>query len=85
MNDDYYILRLPEVIKARGRSKTSHYHDIEKGLFTRPVVLGVQSVGWPENEVRALNLARIAGKTEDEIKALVVELEARRLVLGSNP
>jgi len=78
MTDDYYILRLPEVLKARGRSKPSHYEDIQNGLFTHPVLLGGRSVGWPEAEVRAINLARIAGRTEDEIRALVTQLEATR-------
>ena len=55
MTDDYYILRLPEVLKARGRSKPSHYEDIQNGLFTHPVLLGGRSVGWPEAEVRAIN------------------------------
>lgn len=78
MTHDYYILRLPEVIKARGRCKASHYQDIQNGLFTRPVPIGGRAVGWPEHEVYAVNAARIAGKTEDEIKALVIELETQR-------
>jgi len=78
MTDDYYILRLPEVLKARGRSKPSHYEDIQNGLFTRPVLLGGRSVGWPEAEVRAINQARIAGKTEDQIRDLVAQLETLR-------
>ena len=78
MTDDYYILRLPEVLKARGRSKPSHYEDIQNGLFTRPVLLGGRSVGWPEAEVRAINQARIAGTTEDQIRDLVAQLETLR-------
>ncbi|MBP1626928.1 MAG: putative transcriptional regulator [Holophagaceae bacterium] len=74
----YAILRLPDVLKARGRSKTSHYEDIEAGLFTKPVPLGGHAVGWPEYEVEAINAARIAGKTEPEIVALVTRLEAAR-------
>jgi prophage regulatory protein len=78
VTDDYSILRLPEVLKARGRSKPSHYEDIQNGLFTHPVLLGGRSVGWPETEVRTINLARIAGRTEEEIRALVTQLEAMR-------
>ena len=78
MTNDYLILRLPEVLKARGRSKPSHYEDIQNGLFTHPVLLGGRSVGWPEAEVRAINQARIAGRTEDEIRALVAQLETMR-------
>ncbi len=32
----------------------------------------------PAHEVAALNAARIAGKTDEEIRALVVKLEAAR-------
>jgi prophage regulatory protein len=35
-------------------------------------------VGWPDNEVAALNAARIAGKSESEVRELVVKLEAAR-------
>jgi prophage regulatory protein len=35
-------------------------------------------VGWPANEVSALNAARIAGKTDAEIGNLVTRLEAAR-------
>jgi prophage regulatory protein len=74
----YTLLRLPAVLKARGRSRSSHYTDIKKGLFTRQVNLGVHCVGWPEHEVIALNRARIAGKGEEEIRALVKQLEDQR-------
>jgi prophage regulatory protein len=72
------ILRLPAVIRERGRSRSAHYLDIQQGLFTRPVAIGLRAVGWPADEVAALNAARIAGKTDEEVRALVVKLEAAR-------
>ncbi len=72
------ILRLPSVLHGRGRSRSSHYLDMKQGLFTSPVSIGARSVGWPEYEVTTLNAARIAGKTDEEIRALVVKLEAER-------
>ncbi|MDO9446790.1 MAG: AlpA family phage regulatory protein [Candidatus Nitrotoga sp.] len=72
------ILRLPTVLRERGRSRSSHYLDIQQGLFTPPVSIGLRAVGWPVNEVATLNAARIAGKTDKEIRALVVKLEAAR-------
>jgi prophage regulatory protein len=35
-------------------------------------------VGWPAGEVEALNLARIAGRSDNDIRELVRLLEARR-------
>jgi len=72
------ILRLPAVLRERGRSRSAHYGDIQSGLFTRPVPIGLRAVGWPLSEVEAINAARIAGKTDDEIRKLVARLEAAR-------
>jgi prophage regulatory protein len=47
------------------------------------VRLGPRSVGWPASEVAAINTARIAGMTDDEIRALVVKLEAARKAAAS--
>jgi prophage regulatory protein len=52
--------------------------DIQQGLFTHPVQIGLRAVGWPATELAMLNAARIAGKTDDEIRALVAKLEAAR-------
>lgn len=72
------IQRLHAVLQARGRSRSSHYLDIRQGLFTRPVQIGLRAVGWPAYEVDAINAARIAGRSEDEIRALVLKLETAR-------
>ena len=72
------ILRLPAVLRERGRSRSAHYFDIQQGLFTHPVQIGLRAVGWPTAEVAAINAARIAGKSEAEIRALVARLEAAR-------
>jgi len=74
------ILRLPVVLEKRGRSRSAHYLDIQQGLFTKPVLIGLRAVGWPEHEVDKLNNARIAGKSDDEICELVLKLEAARKV-----
>jgi len=49
-------------------------------LWTKQVSLGPRAVGWPANEVTALNAARISGKTDAEIRELVLKLEAARKV-----
>ena len=72
------ILRLPAVKADSGLSRSTIYLRIEQKLWTRPVKLGARSVGWPANEVAALNAARIAGKSNHEIHALVEKLEASR-------
>ena len=72
------ILRLPKVLAARGRRKSSHYDDIHAGLFVPPVAIGARAKGYPNYEVEALNAARIAGRSDDEIRQLVRDLIAAR-------
>lgn len=72
------ILRLPSVLQMRGRSRSAHYLDIQQGLFTPPVPIGARAVGWPAHEATTLNAARISGKSDDEIRALVTKLKADR-------
>ncbi len=73
------ILRLPNVKAATGLPRSTIYLHISQGLFPKQITLGsAYAVGWPANEVAAVNAARIAGKSNDEIRELVVELEAAR-------
>lgn len=75
------ILRLPSVKAESGLSRSTLYLRISQGLWTKPVSLGGRTVGWPSDEVAALNAARIAGQRDDEIRALVRKLEADRVAV----
>ena len=72
------ILRLPAVKVVTGNSRSTLYLRISQGLFVKPVKLGPRAVGFPQNEVAAINSARIAGKSDEEIRQLVLTLEAAR-------
>ena len=75
------ILRMQAVKAETGhRSHASIYTAIKAGLFTAGVLIGQRAVGWPAGEVHAINAARIAGQSEDQIKALVIKLHAERLL-----
>jgi len=78
------ILRLPAVKKAMGhRADASIYNAIRAGLFTNGVAIGQRAKGWPDYEVDAINAARVAGKSESEIRELVKSLHAKRTELVS--
>ena len=78
------ILRMPAVKAETGhRSHASIYNAIKAGLFTKPVPIGTRSVGWPDFEVKAINTARIAGKSESQIRDLVNNLHANRTDLAA--
>lgn len=72
------LLRLPAVKTFSGLSRSSIYLRVSQGTFPKPVPLGPRCVGWPENEVAAVNAARIAGKSDEDIRKLVADLEAAR-------
>lgn len=72
------LIRLPTVIARVGLQRTAIYDRISSGLFPAPVKLGTRTSVWPENEVDACNDAVIKGKSPDEIKTLVKQLQAQR-------
>lgn len=74
----FTIFRRKQVQAETGFSRSTIYLHIAQGLWPKPVSLGPRAVGWPAREVAALNEARIAGKTETDIRALVARLEAAR-------
>ena len=72
------ILRRKQVESESGYSRSTVYLRVNQGLLTRPVSLGPRAVGWPAGEIAAINAARIAGKSDDEIRQLVARLHVAR-------
>ena len=72
------ILRLPAVQGRTANSRSTIYLRIEQRLWPKPVKIGARAVGWPESEVEALNSARIAAMSDDDIRKLVSQLESAR-------
>ena len=59
------ILRLPEVLRAVGLSRSQWYHLISLKKAPAPVPLGQKSRGWLECEVQSWIRERIAARDED--------------------
>ncbi|WP_235581073.1 AlpA family transcriptional regulator [Pseudorhodoferax sp. Leaf265] len=57
----------------------SIYRAVREGIFTRPVRIGMNAVGWPDYEVASLVAACVAGKTSNEVRELVVLLHEKRM------
>ncbi len=73
------ILRPNETLNRTGDTRSPHYDKVAKGLFTRPIKIGGErAAGWPEHEVEAINAARVAGASEDQIRRLVEKLHEQR-------
>lgn len=75
---DHSILRLPQVRDATGLGRSTIYALVADRRLTSPVKLSERAVGWPKCEISAINAARIAGRSDEEIRQLVVRLEAAR-------
>lgn len=72
------LMRTPDVCAVTGMARPTLYEAMAKGLFPRPIKLGEKSSAWPCREVDAMCAARIAGKSEDELRALVAALTEGR-------
>jgi len=76
------VLRKPEVLKFLSISKSTFQNQINDGLLCSPISLGLRAVGYLLHETQEVLKARIAGKSDDEIRALVISLEAQRKELN---
>lgn len=72
------LLRRNVLEQLTGDSRSTIYRKIQAGTLTHGVKIGGDRVAWPSNEIEAINKARIAGKSDDDIKLLVIKLEALR-------
>lgn len=72
------FLRRPEVSALTGYRKSTLYLRITQGTMPPPVRLGPGMVAWLEREVLSCVRWRIAGKTDDELRALVSRMVAGR-------
>ena len=61
-----------------GMGLSTLYAHIDRGMFPKPVALSRRFVVFPQEEVTAIINARLAGKTDDEVRQLVAELMEKR-------
>ena len=47
------LIKLPEVLRLTGLSRSTLYRKLKEGDFPRPVQLGKRAVAWRESEVIA--------------------------------
>ncbi|MBT9611914.1 MAG: AlpA family phage regulatory protein [Burkholderiales bacterium] len=76
-------VRLPEVISLLGLSRSSIYLQISDGLFPPPIHMSARCSAWPMHEVQRIILARVAQKTESEVREIVREIIKARQSVGT--
>ena len=72
------IIRMNKMKECSGYSRSGIYQKISVGLWPKPVSLGPRAVGWVESEIQSVLAARVAGKSEEQIRALIATLTANR-------
>lgn len=76
------IIRPAAFGEATGIPKSTMHHYVKHVLLPKPIRLGSRAVGFLSDEIDAVMNARIAGKSDAEVKTLVAELEKRRAQVG---
>jgi len=74
----YQLIRRPLVLSLTQRSKSALQLDEKNGLFPPCISIGSRAKAYIKEEIDAVILARVQGKTPDQIKALVQELIQQR-------
>jgi len=77
-NFKYRIQRKLEILSITGFSRSTLHTRIKEELFPPPISLGARAVGWLSHETEAIVSAMVAGKSKEQIKALVASLVAQR-------
>ena len=71
------ILRLPDVKRSTGLSRSTIYLRITQGTFPKPVSLGGRAVGWLEAEVQQWLQRRIEASRSESSSGVGATLGAR--------
>ena len=72
------MLRERQALVRLGLSHGPFWKQQKDGLLPRPVKMSARTSRWPASEIAAVIAARIAGKSEEEIRTLVSQIEAKR-------
>ena len=72
------FLKSTDVLALTAKGRSSLHNDIKSGLFPTSIKIGPRAVAWPLNEVEEINLARVKGLSDSDIRKLVNRLHASR-------
>ena len=77
MNNIKYI-SVDDVLRRMDGSRSTLYAQMDKGLFPQSVKIGKRRVAWLEHEINAMMRAYVSSPSEEELRAFVKGLEAKR-------
>jgi len=65
------VIRLPEVLRRIGISRSKLYADVKSGEFPSPISLGARAVGWLDTDVDGWIASRVeAARSGMSLKAV---------------
>ena len=76
--DEISLQRANVVCKRLSRCRATIHSDVRQGTLTPPIAIGRRWSAWPSDEIDAIARARIAEFTDDDLRALVKDLVAKR-------
>lgn len=65
------FMRMPEVAKTVGRSRTSIYYDVKEGRFPKPHKIGRRAIAWKESEIQDWIARGGLSNSSDEVSLFV--------------
>lgn len=71
------LLKLPDVVRRTGRSKSTIYDEVNRGLFPRPIKIGRRTY-WRDDEITRIVDAYSAGVGHTELARIAQELAEHR-------
>ena len=77
MNNIKYI-SVDDVLRRMDGSRSTLYAQMDKGLFPQSVKIGKRRVAWIDHEINAMMRAYVSSPSEEELRAFVKTLEAKR-------
>ena len=75
----YTYIALDKVLNRLDGSKSTIYAKMSAGLFPSSIKIGERRVVWLEHEIDAMTRAYLSCPSQEELKAFVKKLEAKRL------
>jgi predicted DNA-binding transcriptional regulator AlpA len=80
------LLRRDAVLSLTGFTAEELQHEIDAGLFPPPVKLSPDetsnAMGWNHCEIATMNAAKIGGANCDDVRKVVTDLVAARMLLA---
>lgn len=78
MDDQQRLLRVDAIKTRMGIGRSKIYSSVKDGTLPEPIHIGSRVSVWPSGEIDAIIAARVAGRSDADIRALVAALHRRR-------